>query len=108
MHNTGLPFVDLSSGGSINGFIGAAEKILAMSNASTRIIPGHGPLADRARVEKWRDMLVALRDRMRAAVRAGKTLDQVLADSITKPYAKDWPGAHDRFVRLLFEEMARR
>src|SRR4026208_2284086 len=50
-HNAGLPFVDLSSGGSLQGFIAAADKVLAMSNAETKIIPGHGPLADRARLK---------------------------------------------------------
>ena len=106
--SAGLPFVDLSSGGSIHGVIGAADKVLAMSNAETKIIPGHGPLADRARLQAFRDMLVALRDRMRAEVGAGKSVDQVLAANITAPYAKDWPGGHERFVRLLYQELTRR
>ena len=107
-HNAGLPFADLSSGGSINGFIGAADRILALSNASTKIIPGHGPLADRARLKLWRDATVALRDRIQGEIKAGKTLDQILALKITEPYAKDFPAGHERFVRLTYQELSRK
>jgi cyclase len=107
-HNAGLPFVDLSSGGSVHGIIGAADKVLAMSNAETKIIPGHGPLADRARLKAWRDAVAALVTKMQAELRAKKTVEQVLADSITKAYAKDWPAGHERFVRLLYQELTKR
>jgi glyoxylase-like metal-dependent hydrolase (beta-lactamase superfamily II) len=107
-HNAGLPFVDLSSGGSIQGFIGAADRVLAMSNATTKIIPGHGPLADRARLKLYRDLTVALRDRIQSEIRAGKTLEQILALKITEPYAKDFAGGHERFLRLAFQELSRK
>ena len=107
-NNVSLPFVDLSSGGSINGVIGAAEEIIASTDAQTKIIPGHGVLADRARLQVWRDMLVKLRDTMTAEIAAKKTVEQVLADSITKSYAKEWPNGHERFVRLLFQELSKR
>ncbi|MBI3981627.1 MAG: MBL fold metallo-hydrolase [Gemmatimonadetes bacterium] len=109
--SAGLPFVDLSSGGSIHGIISAAEAGIAMANAQTKIIPGHGPLADRARLQAYRDMVVALRDRMRAEIAAGKTLEQVQAARITADYERDWPGgqgSHDRFVRLAYQELSRR
>ena len=107
-HNAGLPFVDLSSGGSLQGIIDAADRVIAMSNAETKIIPGHGPLADRARLRVYRDMVVALRDRIRAEIAAGKTVDQILAAKITAQYERDFPGGHERFVRLAFQEMSRR
>ncbi len=106
--SAGLPFVDRSSGGSIHGVIGAAERALAMSNATTKIIPGHGPLADRGRLQAYRDMLVALRDRMRQEIAAGKTVEQVMALNITAPYQKEWPGGHERFVRTLHRELSAR
>ena len=106
--SAGLPFVDLSSGGSIHGIIASAERVVAMTNDQTKIIPGHGPVADRARVRAWREMLVALRDRMTAEVAAGRTVEQVLAANITAAYAKEWPGGHERFVRLLHQELSRR
>jgi glyoxylase-like metal-dependent hydrolase (beta-lactamase superfamily II) len=107
-HNAGLPFVDLSSGGSIHGIIGVADRVLALTDESTRIIPGHGPLADRARLKTYRDMVAALRDRIRAEIAAGKTLEQLLAAKLTTPYEKDFPAGHERFVRLAFQELSRR
>ncbi len=107
-HNAGLPFVDRSSGGSINGVISTADVVLGIANAETKIIPGHGPLADRARLKAWRDALFASRDRVRAEIAAGKTIEQVLAANLTAAYAKDWPGGHERFVRTLFEELSGR
>lgn len=104
--SAGLPFVDLSSGGSIAGVIAVAERVHAMANDQTRIIPGHGPVADRARIGAFRDMLMVLRERMRAELVAGKSLDQIIAAKITSDYAKDWPGGHDRFVRLLYQELS--
>ena len=106
--SAGLPFVDLSSGGSIHGVIAVAERVYAMSNDQTKIIPGHGPATDRARVKAFREMLVVLRDRMSVQVAAGRTLDEVLAARITADFATEWPNGHDRFVRLLYQEMATR
>ena len=107
-HNAGLPFVDLSSGGSLQGIIDAADRVIAMSNAETKIIPGHGPLADRARLRVYRDMVVAVRDKVRAEVSAGKTVDQILAAKLTAQYERDFPGGHERFVRLAVQELSRR
>ena len=107
-HNAGLPFVDLSSGGSIQGFITAADRVLAMSNAQTKIIPGHGPIADRARLKVYRDMIVTLRDRVRTLISSGKTLDQILQLNIGAPYAKEFPGGHERFVRLTYQELSKK
>jgi glyoxylase-like metal-dependent hydrolase (beta-lactamase superfamily II) len=106
--SAGLPFVDRSSGGTNAGIIAAADKVLSLANAETKIIPGHGRLADKARLQQWRDALAALHDRMRREVAAGKTIEDVLAMKITEPYAKDFPGGHERFVRTLYQELAGR
>ena len=105
-HNAGLPFVDRSSGGSIHGIIAAADKIVAMSDGQTRIVPGHGPVADRARLQAWRNALVTLRDQVQRQIAAGRTVDQVLAAKLTEPYAKEWPAGHERFIRILYEELS--
>jgi cyclase len=107
-HNAGLPFADLSSGGSLQGFITAADKVLAMSNAETKIIPGHGPLADRARLKMYRDMVIALRDRVRTLMSTGKTVEQIIELNIGAAYAKEFPGGHERFVRLTVQELTKR
>ncbi len=104
----GLPFVDRSSGGSIHGVIAAAEKVLGFVDGNTKIVPGHGRVAGRAELEAWHRMLVTLRDRMKKEIAAGKSVDQVLAAKITEPYAKDWVGGHERFVRILYQELSAR
>jgi len=106
--SAGLPFVDLSSGGSINGIITAADRILGMADDRTQIIPGHGPLANRARLKAYRDMVYTLRDKVRAEIAAGHSLDQMLATKISAAYEKDWPGGHERFLRLAYQELSRR
>ena len=107
-NNTGLPFIDLSSGGSVHGVIAAADKVYAMTNAQTRIVPGHGQVTDRNRLKAWRDAVVAVRMRVQAEVRARKTIEQVLALKLTAPYEKEWPGGHERFVRAVYEELSRK
>ncbi len=107
-NNTGLPFVDLSSGGSVHGVIGAADKAFALANADTKIIPGHGQVTDRNRLKAWRDAIYTSRERIQQEIRAGKTIDQVVALKVTAAYEKDWPGGHERFVRAVYEELSRR
>ncbi len=84
--NGRYPLVDLSTGGSFEGMIAAVNTGLRFVNDSTRIIPGHGPMATRADLVKYRDMLSTIRDRVAALLRQGKTREQVLA---AKPSA-DW------------------
>lgn len=106
--SAGLPLIDLSSGGSVDGFITAADMILARANDETRIIPGHGPLANRARLKAYRDMVYVLREKVRAEISAGRTIEQVLAAKISADYAAEWPGGHERFLRIVYEELSRR
>ena len=106
--SAGLPFVDLSSGGSIHGIINAADMAITLANAETKIVPGHGPLADRARLQAFRDVVAALRDRVRNEIAAGRTVEDVLAAKITAAYERDWPGGHERFVRLAYQELSQR
>jgi cyclase len=103
-----FPFVDLSSGGSIDGIISATERIMVATNAQTKIIPGHGPLADRARVKAYHDMLYVLRERMGREVAARHTIEQVLASKITAEYDAEWPANRERFLRILHQELSAR
>jgi cyclase len=86
----GYPFVDQSSGGSINGVIGAADRALAVCTAQTIIIPGHGPVTNCAELRTWRNMLVTIRDRVRAELQRNRTLDQVKAAGLTKEFDERW------------------
>jgi cyclase len=90
LFNGMYPVVDLSSGGSVDGMIGAADRILTVADASTKIIPGHGPLATKADVKAFRDMLAASRDAVAPLVKAGKTLDDVKAAKPTAALDEKW------------------
>lgn len=73
------PFIDLETGGSIDGVIAAASRGLAMAGPDTLVVPGHGPLSDRAGLQRYHDLLVDLRGRVAALIAQGKTRPQVLA-----------------------------
>ncbi|MEM9531898.1 MAG: MBL fold metallo-hydrolase [Pseudomonadota bacterium] len=76
--NQMYPFIDLDSGGAINGVIDALNRGLMLADAETAIIPGHGPLTDRAGMQSYRDMLVTIRDRVKALKDEGKSLEEVI------------------------------
>jgi glyoxylase-like metal-dependent hydrolase (beta-lactamase superfamily II) len=84
------PFIDAGTGGSINGMINAAGLALKLVDGSTRIVPGHGPLATREDLTKYRDMLVTVRDRVQKLKQGGSTLEQVIAAAPTKDLDPIW------------------
>jgi glyoxylase-like metal-dependent hydrolase (beta-lactamase superfamily II) len=109
--NGRYPLVDLASGGSIDGFIAAADRVLAMADANTKIIPGHGPLGDRAALQSFRAMLVTVRDRIKQAVAAGRTLEQVQAAKPTAEFDAVWGNGRitpTMFVEVLYQDLSRR
>jgi glyoxylase-like metal-dependent hydrolase (beta-lactamase superfamily II) len=108
--NGTYPFIDVSSGGSIDGTIAAVDAILAIAGENTRIIPGHGPLSNRTELAAYRDMLRGTRDAVAAAIRQGKSLDEVVAAKPTAKWDTQWGGgfiAPERFVRGLFGDLSR-
>ena len=84
------PFIDMSTGGSINGMIRAADMNLKLAEASTRIVPGHGPLAGREDLTKFRDMMVTVRDRVQKLKKEGRKLEEVVAAEPTKDLDPVW------------------
>jgi cyclase len=78
------PVIDSSTGGKINGMILAADKILALVDNNTKIVPGHGPLGNKADLTKFRDMLVVARDRVQKLKTAGKSAGEIAP---SKPFA---------------------
>jgi len=84
------PFIDHVAGGSIGGMIEAANENLALATPRTQVIPGHGPLGDRARLLAFRDMLVDVRDRVAALEAKGLSPEEVQASHPTAPYDAQW------------------
>lgn len=81
--NGDYPFIDLSSGGSIDGLLAAVARGLELSDGQTQIVPGHGKLGDRAALQEYRDMLQAARDRIAGLKAAGGTREAVIAGKPT-------------------------
>lgn len=107
----GYPFLDTTSGGSLAGLVAALETVLSRADALTLIVPGHGPVSTRADLAAYRDMLVAVGSRVRELTEQGRNLDEVLAAEPTAPFdARYGQGgvSAERFVRLLFEDLADR
>ena len=84
--NGGYPFIDLNSGGDIDGFIKNLSMALFMVDDETRIIPGHGPVANREALRAYRDMLEILRSRVRKAKNSGKTLEETLQLDLSREW----------------------
>jgi glyoxylase-like metal-dependent hydrolase (beta-lactamase superfamily II) len=106
--NGSYPFIDAATGGNINGMIAAAEKALAAVDAQTQIVPGHGPLGDRAALDRSRTMLATIRDRVGALKSAGKSLTDVQAAKPSAAFDAEWGGGFmkpDDFVALVYSTM---
>lgn len=90
LFNRMFPFIDLDSGGSLDGYIAAQDRVIEMANDATRIIPGHGALASRADVIAARDMLVDAKARVGKLVDDGLSKEEVLAANPLADYHDDW------------------
>ena len=88
--NGRYPFIDLYSGGSINGIIEAANKVLFLADEDTRIIPGHGTLSNKEELTNYRNMLMDVRDRVKRAIKAEMTFEEIKAANLTKDLDDEW------------------
>ncbi len=106
--NGAYPFIDASTGGSVNGMIAGADRALKMVNAQTRIVPGHGPLGNRAALTTYRDMLVTVRDRVAKLKSAGRTMEQVVAAKPSAAFDATWGKGFmmpDVFVGIVYSTL---
>lgn len=109
--NGRYPFIDLSSGGSVDGMVAAVDRVLAMTDHSTKYIPGHGELSGRAELGAYRDMLATVRDRIRKLARQGRTLAQVKAAKPSAEFDAAWGTGFinpDRFIEILYTDLSKR
>jgi cyclase len=104
----GYPNIDRANGGSLSGMLAGLSRIVELAGPSTKIVPGHGAIVDRAAVAAHRDMIVAIRDKVAPMVKKGLTLEQVSAAKPTADYDTKVPGVGttgDRFVGQLYAEL---
>jgi glyoxylase-like metal-dependent hydrolase (beta-lactamase superfamily II) len=102
------PFIDLDSGGGIHGMIAAVERGLELADDSTVIVPGHGPLSNRAELAAYRDMLAGFRDRIAALKGEGQSLEQVIAVRPTAEFDESLGGAFispERLTGFIYDSL---
>jgi glyoxylase-like metal-dependent hydrolase (beta-lactamase superfamily II) len=106
--NGGYPFIDTSSGGKVDGVIAAADRVLGAISEKTRVIPGHGPLATKADLLAYRDVVKAVRDRVAKLKAEGKTKEAAVAAKPTAEFDAKWGQGFikgDVLVGLVFDSL---
>jgi cyclase len=104
----GYPYVDIKSGGSLQGMLDGLGATIGRCGPHTKVIPGHGPVTDRNALVAQRDMLLAVRDKVAALVAQDKTLEEVLAAKPTAEFDAQVPqGAQtsERFITWMYTEV---
>jgi glyoxylase-like metal-dependent hydrolase (beta-lactamase superfamily II) len=103
----GFPFIDVDSGGSINGMIDAVEKVIEQLPPDVKIIPGHGPVSSLDDLRAYLAMLKATRDVVAKAITDGNTLDQMKQAKLLDPWKK-YAGefiTQDVFLETLYNSL---
>jgi glyoxylase-like metal-dependent hydrolase (beta-lactamase superfamily II) len=106
----GYPFIDLGTGGDVDGVAAAAERMLELAGEGTKIIPGHGPLATRADLVRYRDMLAGCRAAVAALIAAGKSREETIAAKPTAPFDEAWGQSWikpDVFAGILYDSLSK-
>ncbi len=105
-----FPFIDVYTGGSLAGVIAACDVALELVDDTTKIIPGHGPLSDRADLVAYRGMLQKVHDTVAPMIRQGKSLEEIRAAKPLAPLVDKWGGGFinaEQFLGLVYEGILR-
>ena len=103
-----FPFIDLDSGGSVAGYIAGQRQIINMADQDTRIIPGHGPLANRDDLQAAVDMLVDAQARVMKLVDKGMSEEEIIAANPLQTYHEQWNWGFittERMTRTLYRSL---
>jgi glyoxylase-like metal-dependent hydrolase (beta-lactamase superfamily II) len=99
------PFIDVSNGGSLKGMINAVDRVLALADDNTKIIPGHGPRGDKAQLANYRQMLVIAYERLRKLKAEGKTAQEAAAAKPLSDLEANWGNGmfkSDRWIEIIY------
>jgi len=102
------PFIDFEHGGSVEGVVAAVDKVLAMAGDETTIVPGHGPLSNKAELKAYRDMLQEVGQQISEAVKKGDSLEAVTAARLTASFDAEWGDGFlkpEAFVQTVYDGM---
>ena len=105
------PNIGVDGGGTVDGMIAAGRQVMQIANENTKIIPGHlGPVVGFKEIQQQLDMFVTVRERIMTAIRAGKTLQEVVASKPTADFdepRKAGAITPDRFVTLVYTDLSK-
>ena len=107
--NGRFPFIDIENGGSSRGMLSAVDTAISRMRDDTKIIPGHGPVADKQALRAFADMLRGTTNAVANAIEAGKTVDQMKREKILAGWEKwSWQFVPtDRFIEMLYADLSR-
>ena len=107
--NYGYPYIDINNGGSLKGMIDGLDATMKSADANTILVPGHGTLIKRDDIVPYRDMVIAVAEKVRSMVAQGKSVQEVVAAKLTAPYAGKTAGgtdtSADRFIAAVYQEV---
>lgn len=101
---TSYPRVDAGSGGSFHGIVASYERLLEVSNADTRFLPGHGVVSSQADVREQLQMFYSIHNRVQDAIRGGMTLEQIMSANLTTEYDDRW-GDPTGILPVIYNEL---
>jgi len=106
--NGRYPFIDLSSGGSVDGLLNAINTAIMVVDEDTKIIPGHGDLASKKDLLKYREVVLTVRDRVRGAIKEGKSLEMIQAAKLNSDYDEKWGSGFingERIIDIMYTSL---
>lgn len=107
--SVGFPAADRNAGGTLKGLLESIEMFIKLSGPNTKVVPGHGPIADRAALVFHREVIVTVRDRIAKAISEGKTLEQIRESKPTADFEQRVGGPPNfitQFVDTLYAELS--
>jgi glyoxylase-like metal-dependent hydrolase (beta-lactamase superfamily II) len=103
------PYIGIYSGGSINSMIKVINQILPMIDGKTKVVPGHGPVSNKAQLQEYVAMLTAIRDNISQLLQEGKTMEEVVAAKPTQAFDEKWGKGFllpDQFAGLVYMDLS--
>jgi len=103
------PYIDIGSGGSVDGLIAAAEQILEIADDETKIIPGHGPLGNRKDLVVYLKVIKKIRKDVAKLIKEGKNLRETLKAKPTAKFDKKWGGGFmnpETFTTIIYKSLS--
>jgi cyclase len=107
--NYGYPFIDTNNGGSLKGMLEGCDATIAAADADTKLVPGHGTIIKRDAIVPYKEMILAVQEKVQQMIAQGKTEKEVLAAKVTAAYDAKTAGgtdeSKDRFVTAVYREL---